>query len=90
MIRQIETAFLDGDLRERLLPPGAFELPVFVENNLLLPAITVISKLQKYQTEHRRGVLAGFEIGVGAQIIRGGPEIVFQLFDVFIVHLARY
>ena len=86
MIGQIESALLNGDFRDRLLAPRAFELLVFREDLGFVTAVIVIGEFEENETEDRRGILARFQVGVGAQIIRGAPEIGFELFKLVFRH----
>ena len=67
MVGQIEPAFLNGDVGKLLLAPRAFEVLVFRDDLGFVTAVIVVGELEEDQTEHRRGILAGFEVGVGAQ-----------------------
>ena len=89
MVGQIEPALLDGDLRNLFLAPRAFELLVFGEDFGLVAAVVVVGEFEKDQPEHWRGILAGLEIGVGAQIISGTPEVGFELFQLVASHAGR-
>ena len=51
-----------------------------------MTAVIVIRKFEENETEHRRGILAGFQIGIGAQVIRRTPEISFKLFQLVFRH----
>src|SRR5437879_7976147 len=54
-----------------------------------MPAIIVVGELEEDQARYRDGVLAGFEVGVGAQIISGTPEIGFELFELLFGHAKK-
>jgi hypothetical protein len=72
-IRQVEAAAGDGNLSFRALVALALHAVIFVVDLGLVPAIGVVGKLQEDQAEHRRGVFAGFQVGVCAQVIGGAP-----------------
>ena len=42
----------------------------------------VVGVAQEDEAEHRHGVFGGGELGVGAQLVGGFPEFVFELLDV--------
>mmetsp|Transcript_44311 Transcript_44311/g.78311 ORF Transcript_44311/g.78311 Transcript_44311/m.78311 type:complete len:886 (+) Transcript_44311:1866-4523(+) len=85
---QVEAAFLDGDVLLAALSAGALELLVFLLDGRLVLAVLVVGKLQEDQAQHRGAVLAGFEVGVGAQLVGGGPEVGLQLLELFSVHVS--
>ena len=88
VVGQIEPALLNGDVRELLLAPRAFELLVFRDDVGFMPAVIVVGEFEEDQTEHRRGILAGFEVGVGAEVVGGAPEIGFKLFELVFRHVT--
>ncbi len=55
-----------------------------------MAAVVVIRKLQEDEAEHRDGILAGFQVGVGAQIVGGTPEIGFELLELVASHGSPY
>src|SRR5690606_8078890 len=89
--RQVEATFLDGDVDFGLFSALALVLLIFGANRVFVLLVFVVGELQKDQPEHRRGVFAGLEVGVGAQRIGGAPEVFFQLFElVFVQSRIRY
>ena len=52
-----------------------------------MPTVIVIGELEKDQAEYRRGIFAGFKVGVGAQVICCTPEIGFELFELVFRHV---
>ena len=64
-----------------------FEFLVFRDDFGFVPAVVVVGKLEEGQTQHRRGILAGFEVGVGAEIVSRAPKIRFELFELVFRHL---
>ena len=63
-----------------------FELLVFGDDLCFVPTVIVVGELEEDQAEHRRGVFAGLEIGVGAQVVGGTPEVLLELFELFFRH----
>ena len=53
---------------------------------LLVATIIDVGEFEEDQTEHRGAVFGGAEVGVGAQVVGGGPEVVFELFELLAVH----
>lgn len=43
-------------------------------------------ELQEDEAEHRRAVFTCFQIAVGAQLVGGGPQVVFEFLELFIIH----
>lgn len=41
-----------------------------------MPTVIIIGKFQEDEAEDRRGILAGFEVGIGAQIGGGGAGLI--------------
>jgi len=66
---------------QRLFPAPALELVVLGLDRLLMAAVVDVGELQKNQTKYRGAVFRCLEVGVGAQVVGGGPEIVFELFE---------
>jgi hypothetical protein len=85
-----EAAAFDRDVLQAALAPRAFELLVFGDDRVLVLAVLVVGELQEDQAEHRRGVLTGLEVGVGAQLVGGGPEVVFELLELVPGHGRRW
>ena len=48
-----------------------------------MAAVIIVGKLEEDEPKHRRGILARFEIGIGAEVVRGAPKIRFELFKLF-------
>ena len=46
--------------------------------------LVVVREFQKDQPEHWRGILAGLEVRVGAQIVSGSPEVSFELLQLLV------
>jgi hypothetical protein len=65
---------VNGGLGSLFLVPRSFQFLVFGEDFCPVEAVVVIREFQKDQPEHWRGILAGFVVGVGSQIINGTPE----------------
>jgi|GEM_PF-6070980 len=59
-----------------------------VEDLGFVSAVVIIGELKKNKPEHRRGILAGFEVRIGTKIIRGVPQIVFELFELLCGHVV--
>jgi hypothetical protein len=51
-----------------------------------VPTVGVVSELEEDQPEHRCGVLAGFQIGIGAKVVRCTPKVVFELLELVFGH----
>jgi hypothetical protein len=51
-----------------------------------MAAVVDVGEFEEDQTEHRGAVFGGAEVGVGAQIIGCGSEIVFELFELVAGH----
>lgn len=80
MVGQIEAALLDGDVRQFLFTPTAFELLVFGQDGGFKLAVFIVGKFQEDQAQHRGGVLAGLQVGIGAQAVG------FEFLELFFVH----
>ena len=80
MVGQVEAAMLDGDVRQRLFTAAALELLVLGQDGGFVLAVFVVGELQKDQTQHRGGIFAGLQVGVGTQAVGGAPEVGFELF----------
>ena len=89
MRRKREAALLDRDVLQRLLAPRALQRLVLGEDGVFVLAVLVVGELQEDEAEHRCGVLAGLEVGVGAQLVGSGPEVLFELLELFAVHGLR-
>jgi hypothetical protein len=81
-----EAAAFDGDVVQAAFAARALELAVFGEDGVFVLAVLVVGELQEDQAQHRRAVLAGLEVGVGAQLVGGGPEVVFELLELVAGH----
>ncbi len=88
VVGQVEAALLDGDVRDFLFAAGVFEFLVFRDYFRFVPAVVIVGELKEYQAQNRRGILAGFEIGICTEIVRGCPEIGFELFKLFFGHFT--
>jgi hypothetical protein len=88
MIGQIEPTFLNSDIGKFLLAPRAFEVLVFREDLGFVTAVIIVGELEKDQAEYGRGILTGFKVRIGTQIIRRTPQIVFELFELIFRHTA--
>ena len=87
---ECEAAFLDGDILQAALAACAFELAVLGQDGLFVLAVFVVGKLEKDQAQNRRAVFAGLEIGIGAQLVRSGPEVALEFFELVAGHWLRY
>jgi hypothetical protein len=74
--------------RPPLPPPCRAGTGVFRDDLGVVTAVIIISELEENETEDRRGILAGFKIGVGAEVICRAPEIGFKLFELIFRHSA--
>ena len=77
-----KAALLDGDVLQAALAARALELAVLGQDGIFVLAVLVVGELQEDQAQHRRAVLAGLEVAVGAQLVGGGPEIAARTFVV--------
>jgi hypothetical protein len=73
MVGQVKPAFFDGDVGDFLLAARAFEFGVLGVNLGLKAAVVVIGKLEENQPQHRGGVFAGLQVGIGTQLVGGTP-----------------
>ena len=75
---------------QRLFPAATLQLLVFLEDGILMAPVVDIGKLEKDQPQHRGAVFGGFQVGVRAKIVSGGPEVVFELFQLFFVQCLTF
>ena len=88
VIGEIEPALFDGDVRDGLFPAGALEFPEFRQNRGFVAAIVVIGEFEEDQPQHGDGILARLQVGIGAEVVGGPPEVVFELFELVAGHGA--
>ena len=62
MIREVEPAFLDGDVRQLPLAPRALQLLVFRDDVGLVPTVIILSEFEEDQPQNRRRVLARLQV----------------------------
>ena len=58
-------------------------------NFCFVAAVVVVGELEEDQPQHRGGLFAGFQVGIGMQLVGGTPQIGFQLFELVFVHESR-
>ena len=68
------------------LDTGAHKAMVLGLNRILMAAVVDVSEFENDQAPHRRAIFRGLEVGVGAQVVGGGPEVVFELFELAAIH----
>ena len=66
---EVKAALLDGDFFFATLAAGALELLEFLLDGRFMLAVFVVGELQEDQAQHRSAVLAGFQIGVGSELV---------------------
>ncbi len=89
VVGQIESAFLNGDVRDLLLATRAFELLVLGDDVVFVPAVVVVGKFEEDQSQHRRGILRWISGQSWREIVGGAPEIGFELFELVFRHLVH-
>ena len=55
-----------------------------------MPPVVVVGKLEENESQHRDGILTGFKVGVGAEIVRRAPQVGFKLLELFASHSKDY
>ena len=86
--RQIETTNLDGNLLHGFFHTGAFEFVITSLNFLLVLLVKDVGITQENQTKDRLSVFIGSQVCARTKYIRGMPEIILQLLQFFIGHVA--
>ena len=86
VLGKVETAFCNCNLMKWLLAAGALEFLILGLNRILMAAVVDVGEFEKDQAQHRRAIFRGLEVGVGAQVVGGGSEIVFELFELAAIH----
>jgi|GEM_PF-2154116 len=72
-------AFYLGDLVDGLVPTGALELLELLLDGLFMPPVVEVGELEEDQPYHRGAILRSLQVGVGAEVVGGGPEVGFEL-----------
>ena len=89
MVGQVEPALGDGDLVQGFLAPGAFDLLILGQDGRLVTPVIDVGKLEENEPHDRRAILGGLEVGIGAEIVRRRPKVVFQLLQLITRHAPR-
>ncbi len=88
MLRKVEATLGDGDLVERFFAAGALEFLEFRLNRLLMAAVVDVGEFEEDQAENRSAILGRAEIGIGTELVGGGPEVIFESLELVAGHLV--
>ena len=86
VVGEVEAAFLDGDVGDGFLAAGVLELLVFGEDSGLVAAVVVVGETEEDDAENGDGILGGLEVGVGAEVVGGAPEVGFEILELGFGH----